>query len=363
MTSRDRLLAALHGELPDRLPWAPEFNMVFGERVLREIPGPPFAAEDAYIEVCRRMRAECLMRVDAVAVRYPNVEVVEAREGDEVTRTFRTPDRDLTLRARMIADIGVEMEHEHMVRTVEDVRAYQFMYEDAVYAPRYDFVRERMAAMGEAGLITIFGPPTPLLDLIMFQIRLPTIYFLMEDHPAEMEGLLEAMHRRNCEYYEIAAAAPGEVVRSFEDTSTTLISPELYRRWCLRQLQDYRDICHAHGKLFVPHMCGLLRGVLAELKETGVDGIEAVTPPPVGDCPIGLAREALGSEVTLIGGLDPTQFVGATPDTTRQMVLDVISQMGDGRRMVLGHEEVHIKADLGSVQAIPGLLEEHARLR
>jgi hypothetical protein len=363
MTSRDRLLAALHGDLPDRLPWAPEFNMVFGERVLREIPGQPFAPEDAYIEVCRRMRAECLLRIDAVAVEYHNVEVVETREGDEITRTFRTPDRDLTLRARMIADIGVEMEYEHMVRTVEDVRAYRLMYEDAVYRARYDFVKQRIAAMGEAGLITIFGPPTPLLDLIMFQIRLPSIYFLMEDHPAEMAGLLEAMHRRNCEYYEMAAAAPGEVVRSFEDTSTTLISPELYRRWCLRQLRDYRDICHSHGKLFVPHMCGLLKGVLPELRETGLDGIEALTPPPLGDCPIGLAREALGPEVTLIGGLDPTQFVGATPDRTRAMILDVLSQIGEGRHTILGHEEVHIKADLESVRVIPELLDQYASFR
>ena len=361
MTSRDRLLAALHGELPDRLPWAPEFNMVFAERVLRELPGQPYAPEDAYIETCRRIKAECFARVDAIEVTYRNVEVVETRDGDEITRTYRTPARDLTLRARMISDIGVEMEHQHMVRTVEDVRAYRFLYEDASYASRYEYVQSRIAVMGDAGLCSVFGPPTPLLDLIMFQIRLPNVYFLMEDHPQEMEELLAAMHRRNCEYYELAAAGPGEVVRSFEDTSTTLVSPALYRRYCLKQLQDYRDICHAHGKLFVPHMCGLLKGVLPELAETGLDGIEAVTPPPLGDCPIGLAREKLGPNVTLIGGLDPTQFVGARPGKTRAMLLDYLSQIGDGRRMVLGHEEIHIKADFESVRVIPELIEEYAR--
>jgi len=361
MTSRERLLAVLYGQIPDRLPWAPEFNMVFGERVLAEIPGQSYAPEDAYIEICRRMRAECFLRVDAVAVEYQNVEIVETRDDDDISRTFRTSLGDLTLRARMIADIGVEMEYQHVVRTVEDVRTYRFIYEDAVYRPRYDFVEQRIAAMGDAGVISIFGPPTPLLDLIMFQIRLPNIYFLMADHPKEMEHLLETMHQRNCEYYEVAAAGPAEVVRSFEDTSTTLISPELYRRYCLRQLQDYRDICHAHDKLFVPHMCGLLRGVLPELRDTGLDGIEALTPPPLGDCPIGLAREILGPEVTLIGGIDPTQFVGGTPEKTRQMILDYVSQMGDGRRMALGHEEVHIKADLESVQVIPDLLEQYAR--
>jgi hypothetical protein len=361
MTPRERLLAALYGELPDRLPWAPEFNARFCDRILDEVPGPAFAAEDAYIESCRRMRAECFARVDAVVTTYQNVEVVEERDGDEISRTFRTPLRDLSLRARMVHDIGVEMEHQHMVRTVEDVIAYRFLYEDAVHTPRYDYVQQRRQAMGDAGVYSIFGPPTPLLDLIMFQVRLPTIYFLMQDHPAEMEELLTAMHRRNCEYYELAAAAPGEVVRSFEDTSTTLVSPELYRRYCLRQLQDYRDICHAHGKLFVPHMCGFLRGVLTDLAKTALDGIEAITPPPLGDCPIGLAREALGPEVTLIGGLDPTQFVGATPAKTRAMIQEYLSQMGDGRRMVLGHEEIHIRADFESVRVIPDLLDQYAR--
>jgi hypothetical protein len=362
VTARERLLAALYGEMPDRLPWAPEFNIVFCERILREIPGRAYSEEDKYIEACRRMRAECFLRVDAVEVAYPNVQISERQEDGVIVRRYETPLGSMTARSRMMDDIGTDMEFEHMVRTAEDVRAYRFMYDDAVYRPRYDFVEQQIGRMGDAGVISIFGPPTPLLDLIMFQIRLPNIYYLMEDCPEETEALLTAMHRRNCEYYEMAAEAPGEVVRSFEDTSTTLVSPELYRRWCLRQLRDYRDICHAEGKLFVPHMCGLLKGVLPELRDTAVDGIEAITPPPLGDTPIGLAREVLGPKVTLIGGLDPTQFVGATPDKTRQMIEDVVSQIGDGRRTVLGHEEIHIKADFESVRVIPDLLEESARL-
>ena len=68
MTSRERLLAALHGEMPDRLPWAPEFNIRFCDRILREIPGREYTSHDLYIEACRRMRAECFLRVDAVTI-------------------------------------------------------------------------------------------------------------------------------------------------------------------------------------------------------------------------------------------------------------------------------------------------------
>jgi len=361
MTSRERLLAALHGEMPDRLPWAPEFNIMFCERILREVPGREYTSEDLYIEACRRMRAECLLRVDAITIEYPNVKITDTREGDVVTRTYETPLGTMTSRARAIAEIGTEMEFEHMIKTVEDIRAYKFMYEDAVYKPRFDFVQQQIERMGDAGLISMFGPPTPILDLIMFQIRLPNVYFLLEDHPEETRDLFETMHRRNLEYYDLAAQAPGEVVRSFEDTSTTLVSPQLFREWCQQQLLDYRDVCHSHGKLFVPHMCGLLKGVLPDLAEIEVDGIEAITPPPLGDAPIGLTREALGPDITLIGGIDPTQFVGATPEKTRAMIADFVAQMGDGRRTVLGHEEIHIKADFESVRVIPDLLDELAR--
>ena len=96
-------------------------------------------------------------------------------------------------------------------------------------------------------------------------------------------------------------------------------------------------------------------------RANGLDGIEAVTPPPLGDTPIGLAREQLSPDVTLIGGLDPTQFVGATPDRTRELIRDVLAQIGDGRRFALGHEEIHITADFESVRVIPDILEEHAR--
>ena len=145
MTPRERLLAALYGEPPDRLPWAPEFNIRFCHRILEELPGGPAPPEEIYLEACRRMRAECFLRVDAVEVTYPNVEISEVRDGDLFTRTYATPLGTLTARSRLIADIGTDMEFEHMVRTGADVRAYQAMYEDGVYRPRYDFVRQQLA--------------------------------------------------------------------------------------------------------------------------------------------------------------------------------------------------------------------------
>jgi len=146
------------------------------------------------------MRAECFFRVDAVDVEYPNVRTTESVDGGVVTRVCETPRGVLTSRTRIMPHIGTDMEFEHMVKGVGDLAVCRSLYEDAVYRPRYELVRRQIKRMGDTGVTSIFGPPTPLLDLVMFQIRLPLIHYLVADSPREMPELLEAMHRRNCDY-------------------------------------------------------------------------------------------------------------------------------------------------------------------
>jgi hypothetical protein len=50
-------------------------------------------------------------------------------------------------------------------------------------------------------------------------------------------------------------------------------------------------------------MCGLLRNLLPVLKETGMDGINALTPPPVGDTPFEHALDVLGEDTIILGGI------------------------------------------------------------
>ena len=51
----------------------------------------------------------------------------------------------------------------------------------------------------------------------------------------------------------------------------------------------------------------LLRNLLEPLGLTGMDGINGLTPPPVGDCPFEQALDVLGEHLVILGGvLTPT---------------------------------------------------------
>ena len=118
-----------------------------------------------------------------------------------------------------------------------------------------------------------------------------------------MERLLDVMHARRMQEYEIVARrSPAPAIMLVENTSTTLISPGLYRRYSLPQVRGFTDTMHRHGKKAVLHMCGLLKNLCPELAETGMDAVNALTPPPVGDLPFDQALDSLGEDLVILGG-------------------------------------------------------------
>ena len=62
-------------------------------------------------------------------------------------------------------------------------------------------------------------------------------------------------------------------------------------------------------------MCGHVRDLLQDFKQTGMDGIHALTPPPVGNTPWDEALDALGEDLVIIGILDPATLCMAPVST------------------------------------------------
>jgi uroporphyrinogen-III decarboxylase len=145
-----------------------------------------------------------------------------------------------------------------------------------------------------------------------------------------------------------------------EDTSQMLSSPEMFRKFIEKHLEDYAEVAHARGKLFLPHMCGHLKDMLPVLKDMSLDGIEAVTPPPTGNCPVKLARKVLGSRRVLIGGIDATRFALSPPDEFERTVAHVLAEMRDDPRFVLGNEEIQVSARWENIVTVNRLLGQTA---
>lgn len=307
MTGKERLERILRKQPVDRLSWTTHLDRRSREAMpapYREMPLLEFYREigcDILQFGNYGLTAEAavpspsrLVRPDAESVRC------ERSDGTVVTEVV-TPWGVLRYLQKDAHPRG------YPVGSLEELRILKRLWLESHHeeAPGMEEPYERaLREIGEDGVYVPTVGPSPVQRLLQFETGVANFYHLLQDHPAEVEELLEVMHRHHLAAYEILARrTPAPAIMAMENTSTTMISPAVYRKYSLPQIRDYVKVIHEQGKLAALHMCGLLKGLLPLIRETGLDAINALTEPPLGDIYMSEVLDAYGEDFVILGGI------------------------------------------------------------
>jgi uroporphyrinogen-III decarboxylase len=163
--------------------------------------------------------------------------------------------------------------------------------------------------VAQNGLVACWHGTSPLMDWVQHLAGLENGTYLLYDHRERVEALFEAMHNALLRNLEILSEhVPADAIYSGENTSTTLISPEMFRRYAQRHLTDYGRIIESCGKLHILHMCGKLKELLPDIAKVPAAAIEAFTSPSVGSTTLLDGRKAC-PEFCFIGGTNATLWL------------------------------------------------------
>lgn len=306
--------AVLRGESPDRPCWT---TLVDGP-TLDALPGE-WKGLDA-ISFYRKLGCDILQLggwgtpFDFSSPAFTwgeGVSVEEVGEGDRTVRRW-------TSRAGVLAGVIHESGHpvKYPVETREELAVYLRMWEGAAYGKRDDqaaFVGVGKM-VGENGIVARMWGPSTIPRLLEYEMGTENFYSLLDEHRDRMEALFSLMHEKEMEAFGALAGGPCETVILTENTSTFYISPEVYRKYNRPHVRDFVDAMHSAGKTAIIHMCGHINRILPLIKETALDGVHTLTPPPTGDTPYETAFDVLGEDKVIIGALDPTVFVSGPPE-------------------------------------------------
>ncbi len=309
MTGRERLNAVMHRRPVDRPAW----TTLVDAHTLNALP-EPWRGSDP-LAFYRRIGCDILLlngwglphAFRSPEFRWgPEVRSVERAEDGNYCYEWHTPRGVLT---------GICHANGHPLKypvdSIAAARIYRAMWENARYAEADD--RPAFEALdrllGGDGIVTRFWGPSTVPRLLETDMGTMNFYYLLHDHPEEMTELIALMHARELAAFDCLGRGPCEVVILCENTSTYYISPDVYRRFNGPHVKDFVEAMHAAGKIALIHMCGHVRDLLPDIKQTGLDGIHALTPPPTGNTPWETALDVLGEDLIIIGALDPTIFI------------------------------------------------------
>lgn len=330
ISARERILAALQGEPVDRLPFVPLIDTYSLLDMPARVQGAmQAAAGEGYwqgmLAAIREIGCDILLRhvyvtqaapgaphLNGFGRFLPPVRTGSHMDGSLLVETLETPLGTLTGTWGFTEMHGwIPHPVKHLVTDHAELQVFAWAVEHlSLEKPEPDFENFVKAerALGPDGLATTSFLNTPLMDLIETCWGLENTYYLLHDHPAEVEAILERLHQVQRRTVERIAESPARVVIEYENTSSTLLSPAVFRRHCLPILNEYADILKSAGKIFLVHMCGKLAAFQEDLAAARFDGIADLSPLPTGNFTLDEAAAALLGKV-VIGGIDATTFV------------------------------------------------------
>jgi len=315
------MLAAVHGEQPDRLPVSP---WGFGKVPIESAVGQELLDKtDPFVDIglgCDPVGGALWAPVEAVVGAKRRVRVTLADR--ELTATFTT-----TLQTTAAT--------EYLCKSADDLRAVMAApyVEPAPDLAAYHALRARI---GERGLVILgFGTP---LNYLHDMLGPELCCRLWADEPDLLVWAAEIAAKRTARVIERACAGGVDCLRFYGgEYATELMGPRAWERLVVPFDQPLVKLIHSFGGLAHYHNHGRMSRWIERIAALGVDSLDPVEQPPYGDLPMAEAWRRVGSRMCLVGGLDDMEVLETRPwGEVEALARQVLESVGKTRFMLGG---------------------------
>lgn len=164
---------------------------------------------------------------------------------------------------------------------------------------KYDAINQNA---GETGIVIAgeFFSPLKMLHLVMNPVQ--TVYFLLEE-PEFAKRLLEMHEKAQLDLVNQCVSRGVKVIMSMDNLDTMFHPPSFVEEYSASFYQKASSICHENGAKFFIHACGNQKDNLKLISSYGVDGLEGVAFPPLGDVELDEAMKLTSDKFIITGGI------------------------------------------------------------
>ena len=316
MNPRQRILALLAGQTPDRLPWLADLDYWVSAMQRRGDAPPGYLNSPAYFDLYRELGIGFYLQgyFPFKTVYDDQVRVIDVHAGNRRRVGFETTHGVISGQWTYLPESFSEAPSEHVIKNAADLAVWREVLAHTTYIPDYDELLRRKALIGDQGVRLAYLPRSPLMQLIVEMAGIANVTTLWADAPHALEETLRLMGASHDQAAAIALASPAECLMIPENLSSEMVGRRFYENYLRGYEQKWVERIRQAGKYSFIHMDGTLRGLLRQVSTVGFDVIEAVTPAPVGDLSFEEMRLFAGPRQILWGGLPGIYFTDLVSD-------------------------------------------------
>jgi uroporphyrinogen-III decarboxylase len=190
--------------------------------------------------------------------------------------------------------------------------------------PLYEQWRQTAGSDGVLVAGELFSP----LKLLHFSAGPSEAVFMLVDLPERCRELMAVHQAAQLDLVRQMLAAGVPAMMSMDNLDAQFHTPAYIERCSADYYERAAQLCHAAGATFWIHACGRQKAILPLIGSLGVDGLEGVAYPPLGDLPLEEAMRLAGERLIITGGISAMETENFTsPGEVREYVGNLFERL------------------------------------
>jgi hypothetical protein len=204
----------------------------------------------------------------------------------------------------------------------------------------------------------VFVPHVNVQKLYIWDMGVEGAIYALMDYPDTCEAYFEALAENQTRHMELISESPIEIINFGDNIHSDTLSVPIFKRYVLPEYQRRCELLHKAGKSVNAHWDGNCRPLLPFAQETGLDGIEAITPIPQGDVTLEETKAALG-DMILMDGIPAIYF---DETFSEQTLIDFTEKVIDlfAPNLILGiSDEMSSNGDIERIRLVGEIVDDY----
>ncbi len=368
MSDRERVLAAIRGEVPDRIPWVPRLEFWYRARQrrgdmpagllglsLREVTERLGVGHYASVPDFTELEEETDMADHGLGIfNHPvlpyrvileGVERRVTRRGQETIAEYQTPvgflrTAEIFTEEMLDGGASIPWTSEHAIRQPADFDTAAYIFSRLRVEPRAGAWERRCRAVGDRGVAVayVIGTACPVHHIMKELMPVEQFFLAQHDYPEKIDLLAEAMEPYYTAMKRVSAETGAEILLLGGNYDDSITHPRWFETHIFPALRDYAEMLHSKGQRLMTHTDGENRRLIPLYLRAGFDIADSLCPAPMTRMTLEEIRAAFEDRITIWGGIPSVLLCPDSVDESqfRLRIDRLVERYGHASRFVLG---------------------------
>jgi hypothetical protein len=203
--------------------------------------------------------------------------------------------------------------------------------EDSIVVEDLEPLHRSVRELGNDGLPLVSVERAPFQQLWIQWVCIEDLCLHLVDCPERVACCVEAMIQQQRRVFEIVARAPIDFVDFPDNITAPVIGESHFRTYCVPLYNELAEMLSERDIPVFVHMDGDLRPLWKAIGESGVRGLDSLSPPPDNDTSAGEAA-SMWPEMRIFLNF-PSSIHLASPERIYEKAGEILEQAGHTGRL------------------------------